>query len=44
VSFSTDLSLVTRGFVIATVTGLVAGLIPALRSSRSEIVASLRSA
>lgn len=44
VSFSTDVSLVLRGFAIAVVTGLVAGLAPALRSSRTEIVTSLRSA
>jgi ABC-type antimicrobial peptide transport system permease subunit len=35
---------VLRGFAVALVTGLVAGLVPAIRSSRTEIVASLRSA
>ena len=44
VSFSTDPMLVLRGFAIAVATGLVAGLVPAIRSSRAEIVASLRSA
>jgi putative ABC transport system permease protein len=43
VSFSTDAGLVVRGFAVAVGTGLVAGLFPALRSSRAEIVASLRS-
>jgi putative ABC transport system permease protein len=44
VSFSTEPELVVRGLAVAVATGLVAGLIPALRSSRSEIVACLRSA
>ncbi|NUP96867.1 MAG: ABC transporter permease [Planctomycetaceae bacterium] len=44
VSFSTQPELIVRGFAIALATGLIAGLAPAIRSSRSEIVASLRSA
>ncbi|MFM7297621.1 MAG: FtsX-like permease family protein, partial [Planctomycetota bacterium] len=44
VSFSTEPALVLRGFAVALATGLVAGLVPAIRSSRAEIVASLRAA
>jgi putative ABC transport system permease protein len=42
VSFSTEPELILRGVVIAVVTGLAAGLFPAWRSSRAEIVESLR--
>ncbi len=42
VSFSTDISLVLRGLALAAATGLIAGLFPAFRSARAEIVASLR--
>lgn len=44
VSFALDAALVGRGFAIAVVTGLVGGLIPAIRSSRMQIVESLRTA
>jgi putative ABC transport system permease protein len=44
VSFVTDPGLMLEGVAIAVVTGLAAGLVPAVRSSRSEIVESLRTA
>lgn len=44
VSFSTEPGLVLQGVTIAVATGLAAGLFPALRSSRREIVESLRTA
>jgi putative ABC transport system permease protein len=43
VSFSAEPEIALRGLALAIATGLVAGLYPALRSSRLEIVASLRS-
>lgn len=42
VSFSTEPQIVVRGLLLALVTGLAAGLYPALRSSRLQIVESLR--
>ncbi len=44
VAFSTSPELIMTGVGIALSTGALAGLIPAIRSSRLEIVASLRSA
>jgi len=44
VSFSTEPAIALRGLAFAAVTGLVAGLYPALRSARLEIVSSLRTA
>ncbi len=44
VTFSTEPALMLQGLAIAVATGLVAGLFPALRSSRRQIVESLRAA
>jgi putative ABC transport system permease protein len=44
VAFSIAPSLAARGLAIALVTGVVAGLFPALRSARQNIVGALRSA
>jgi putative ABC transport system permease protein len=43
VSFSTEPEIALRGIAFALATGLIAGLYPALRSSRLPIVESLRS-
>ncbi len=44
VSFSTEPQIALRGLLLAVATGLVAGLYPALRSARLQIVESLRAA
>ncbi len=44
VAFSTEPEIALRGLLLAAVTGLAAGLYPALRSSRLQIVESLRAA
>ncbi|MBI5431443.1 MAG: ABC transporter permease [Planctomycetes bacterium] len=44
VQFSTSPKLAVLGFAVAAACGIVAGLVPALRSARAEIVVSLRSA
>lgn len=44
VSFSASPLLAAQGFAIAALTGIVAGLVPALRTARLEIVAALRGA
>lgn len=44
VEFSTSPKLALIGFAVAAACGVVAGLVPATRSARSEIVVSLRSA
>ena len=42
VTFATSPGLIARGFGIALGAGAIAGLLPALRSARAPIVASLR--
>jgi putative ABC transport system permease protein len=44
VSFALSFELAMRGLALAAATGLAAGLFPAVRSSRSSVVDSLRSA
>ncbi|MCC7012951.1 MAG: ABC transporter permease [Planctomycetes bacterium] len=44
ISFTLDSGSIARGFAVALATGLAAGLAPAIRSSRAQIVESLRSA
>lgn len=44
VSFSTSSEVVLRGALTALVIGVLAGLLPALRASRADVVSSLRSA